>query len=257
MAGLKELKMKKEKLLTIGLILATVILAGVAVLTAYKMATRKPVAPTVPQAKPRAATEACRLSFSVVSPSPTPTGILTPTLTPSPTPTGTVSPTLTPTVTPTGTLAPTSTPTVAATPTPLLGCYRECESDDDCGGTLRCQTISGVKRCLNLDCPGENDCICNVGCWKVCGQDRECADEQRCRSIDGTYRCVNPNCEREQDCECTVAKGPTLTPILTGPMPTGPTPTPVELPEAGVSLPTIVVVVSGVILTIAAFLLAL
>lgn len=254
MAGLKELKMKKEKLLTIGLILAIVILAGVAVLTAYKMATRKPVAPTVPQAKPRAATEACRLSFSVspvLTSTPTPTGSLTPTLTP----TGTLTPS------PTGTLIPTPTstltPTVMPTPTPLLGCYRECESDDDCGGTLRCQTISGVKRCLNLDCPGENDCICNVGCWKVCGQDRECADEQRCRSIDGTYRCVNPNCEREQDCECTVAKGPTLTPILTGPMPTGPTPTPVELPEAGVSLPTIVVVVSGVILTIAAFLLAL
>jgi len=242
--------MRKEKLFTAGLILAIVILATWAVLIAWKIATRKPVAPTVPQVIPRAATPECKLSFSVVSPSPTPTGSFTPT------PTGTLTPTLTPSPTPTGTLTPrptpTLTPTLTPTPTPLLGCYRECKSDDDCEGNLRCQTVSGVKRCLNLDCPGERDCICNVGCWGVCGQESECPEELSCRSIDGTYRCVNPSCEREQDCECGVAQAPTLTP-----KPTGPTPTPIELPEAGVSLPTIGAAVGGIILTLVAFLLAL
>lgn len=245
-------KMKKERFLTIGLVLATVVLASLAVLTAWKIATRKPVAPTVPQKVPRAASPACRFSFSVLSPTPTPTGEVTPTGVLSPTPTGTLMPTQTPTSTP----SPTLTPTITPTPTPLLGCYRECESDDDCEGTLRCQTVSGVKRCVNLSCPGEKDCICNVVCWEICGQESECPEELTCRSIDGTYRCVNPDCEREQDCECAVAEAP---PPAGGfaPVPTGPTPTPVELPEAGISLPTIGAAIGGIILTIVSLLLAL
>ena len=239
--------MKKEKILTSGLILATVILGSLAVITAYKIATRKPVAPTVPQTQPRAANPACRLTFSVQPLStPTPTGLLTPT------PTGTLTPILTPTGTLVPTVTPTSTPTITPTPTPLLGCYRECDSDDDCEGTLRCQTVSGVKRCVNLDCPGEKDCICNVGCWEVCGQNSECPEELDCRSIDGTYRCVNPDREREEDCECGIAEGPTLTPA-----PTRPAPTLVELPEAGISLPTVGAVLGGVVLAVISLLLAL
>jgi len=250
--------MRKERLLTIGLILATVILAILAVLTAYKIATRQPVAPTVPQKVPKAATPECKLQFSVNPPfltsTPTPTGEITPT--------GSLTPTLTPSVTPTGILTPTSTLTPSLTPTststvtptvvPLLGCYRECESDDNCEGTLRCQTVSGVKRCVDLSCPGEKDCLCNKNCWEVCGQESECPEELTCHSIEGVYRCVNPNCDREQDCGCTVAQAPTVTP-----KPTGPIPTPVELPEAGISLPTIGAALGGVILAIVSLLLAL
>jgi len=231
--------MKKEKLLTIGLILATVILAGLAILTVYKMNTSKPVAPTVPQTIPQAAEPAtCELSFSVVQ---------------------------APTLTPTGTLVPTPTltltPAPTATPTPLLGCYRECESDDDCDGdTLRCQTVSGVKRCVNLSCPGENDCVCNVSCWGVCGQDSECPGDLDCQAIDSVSRCVNTDCERDQDCECAGGATPTPTPgglATYPPIDSGPTPTPVELPEAGISLPTIGAVVSGIILAIVSILLVL
>ena len=275
--------MNKEKILTFGLIFGSLVLALVAVVTAWRLKTLEPVAPTVPQAQPKAANSACKLSFSVNPPttptptgviSPTPSGILTPTpslpFSPTPTPTGSITPSPTPTTTqtPTLTLTPSLTPSPSPTskpmptPTPLPGCYHECSSDNDCEGTLRCQSVSGVKRCVNLTCPGEPDCICNKNCWEICGQDRECPENLRCRSIDGTYRCVNQTCEREQDCDCVV---PTSTPtsrlvVVIGsptPQPTGPTPTPIELPPAGISLPTLGAIAGGIILTIVSLLLAL
>lgn len=266
--------MKNEKFLTIGLIIGIIVLALVAVVTAWKLKTTKPVAPTVPQAQPKAANSACKLSFSVNPITPTPTGVISPTpskiLTPTLTPTGSITPSSTPTTTqtPTPTLTPSLSPSPSPTskpiptPTPLLGCYRECSSDNDCEGTLRCQSISGVKRCVNLTCPGESDCICNKNCWEICGQDRECPESLRCRAVDDTYRCVNQTCEREQDCDCAI-----LTPTPTSKLvvvigsptsqPTGPTPTPIELPPAGISLPTLGAIAGGIILTLVSLLLAL
>jgi len=95
------------------------------------------------------------------TPTPTPRVTPTPTLTPTPTPTGTITPTQTPTPTPTGTLTPTQTPT--PTPTPgeeIKKCYEECQYDEDCEGDLFCEEVSGIKRCVNIDCPDESDCIC-------------------------------------------------------------------------------------------------
>lgn len=250
--------MGRKRILASVLIVAVLLLAVLALLTAYKIATRGPVAPTVPHLVPRAATQACRLTFVMrapqLSPSPTPL--------PSPVEFGASSLTTDLTPTPTSPLSPTPSPTETATfslatnltPTVLLGCYQECDSDDDCQGDLRCQSVSGTKRCVNLSCPGEKDCICNVDCWQVCAQDSECPAELGCRLAEGAYRCVNLDCEQEIDCGCDLAAGPTLTP---SPKPTGPTPTRVELPEAGISLPTIGAVLSGIALTIVALFLAL
>ncbi len=111
--------------------LITVGLAVVTFLTSQQLKREEPIAPSVPQAKPRAVENQCRieLTFAVSTPTPTPTGEATPTPTgtpadtPTPTPTGTPGPTATPT--PTGTSGPTSTPTPTlppgaptATPTP-------------------------------------------------------------------------------------------------------------------------------------------
>jgi len=214
-----------------------------------------PTFPPFPTPTPRPTATPTPTPTRTPTPTPTRTPTPTPTRTPSPTPTRT--PTPTPALSPTPTHIPTPTPTAppAPTPTPLLGCYAGCGSDNDCGAAFRCQTVSGVKRCVNITCPGESDCICNKGCWEVCGQDRECPENLRCRSIDGTYRCVNTSCDREQDCDCA---GPTPIPTRPAvPTPSGPTPTPIELPPAGISLPTIGAVAGGIILTIVAVLLAL
>ncbi len=76
-----------------------------------------------------------------------------PTSTPTPTPTSTLTPTLTPTSTPTPTLTP--------TPTILSGCYSTCTSDSNCSGSMVCQNISGISRCVNSSCPYNSDCVCS------------------------------------------------------------------------------------------------
>ncbi len=60
-----------------------------------------------------------RKNYGPSSPTPTPTGTLTPTLTPTPTPTFTPTPTSTPTPTPTFTPTPTATPTATLEPYPM------------------------------------------------------------------------------------------------------------------------------------------
>lgn len=105
--------------------LVTVGLGAVAYLTSVKLKEKKPVAPTVPQATPKAVAPACRLTFAMATPTPTTTGTPAPTPTPTPTPTSEVTPTPTntPTPTPTETSGPTATPTPTQyteqpTPTP-------------------------------------------------------------------------------------------------------------------------------------------
>src|SRR3989344_7839901 len=93
---------------------ATIGLGLIAYLTSQQLTELEPVAPTVPQAKPKAAEPACKLTlaFAATTPTPTPTGEVTPTPTATPTPTPTPGPTATPT--------PTPTTGTTATPTPTL-----------------------------------------------------------------------------------------------------------------------------------------
>lgn len=115
--------MNKKKIVTVLIVIATVILAGVAVYTAIRLyqLRQEAVAPTAP-AEPEAAAlvieECTQLAFTIGE-EPTPTPTETPT--PTPTPTGTVTPTPTGTVTPTptSTPGPTATPTSAPTETPI------------------------------------------------------------------------------------------------------------------------------------------
>jgi len=116
--------MNKKKIVTVLIVFATVILAGVAVFTAIRLyqLRQEAVAPTVPEESEAAAPaieECTQLAFTIGE-EPTPTPTPTPTGTVTPTPTGTVTPTPTstpgPTATPTS--APTGTPIAQATPTP-------------------------------------------------------------------------------------------------------------------------------------------
>ena len=105
--------MNKKRVVTIIIVVATVILAGVAVFTAMRLfqLRQEAVAPTAPTSQPAAAQNnlvACeQLAFTVSAEEPTDTP--TPTTTPTESPTS--SPTPTPTSTATTTAAPTATPT--------------------------------------------------------------------------------------------------------------------------------------------------
>jgi len=110
--------MNKKKIVTVLIVIATVILAGVAVFTAIRLyqLRQEAVAPTAPEESEAAepVIEECTQLAFTIGEEPTPTPTEGPTPTPTPTPTGTVTPTPTGTVTPT----PTSTPGPTATPTP-------------------------------------------------------------------------------------------------------------------------------------------
>ena len=114
-----QIKMKtffKNKIVTVLILVATLILAGVAIFTAYRLyqLRQQAVAPTAPESKPKAAVpEACTaLTFTIATPTPGGSPTPTPTTTGSPTATPSGSPTATPTAT------STSSPTATATATP-------------------------------------------------------------------------------------------------------------------------------------------
>src|SRR6266404_3018337 len=95
----------KKNTTTIIVILATVILAGVAIFTAIKLyQTRQgTITPNAPTSHPAAATvppSTCSLTFEIATPSPSPTGTGQPTATPSPSPVPTASPSPSPSPSP-------------------------------------------------------------------------------------------------------------------------------------------------------------
>ena len=114
----------KNKVVTVLIVTATVILAGVAIFTAYRLYQigTEPVAPTAPESVPAAGgqptptPQACReLAFTITTPTPsvTVTQTVTPTVPVTTTPTEGSTPT--PTEPPRG--GPSSTPTSTSTPT--------------------------------------------------------------------------------------------------------------------------------------------
>ena len=138
------LSQKQKRILLILGVVAVLLLAIIAIITAIRLQQlgTEPVAPSVPKSEPRAEEviptpgpdSACVKTFqialgptltptptSVLSPTPTPTGTITPTVTPTLTPTSTPTPTGTLTPTPTGTLTPTATNTPQPTNTPVPG----------------------------------------------------------------------------------------------------------------------------------------
>ena len=136
--------MKKPigKVGTILIVVATVILAGVAVFTAFRLydLRQQTVAPNAPSSNPKAESvsptpvSACSMSFIISaesSPTPTPTGSSTP------------------------------TPTASATPTPTSSgepnsCGGTCGSNSNCASGYYC--YNGY--CRNPSCPEDTDCVC-------------------------------------------------------------------------------------------------
>lgn len=118
----------KGKAVTVIIIVATIILAGVAIFTAIRLyqLRQRPVAPTAPESRPAAHEQvACQaLAFTISTPTPsstptegpTPSASPTPTVTPTPTTTVTTTPTATPTTSVTTTPGPTNTPTPTEAP---------------------------------------------------------------------------------------------------------------------------------------------
>ncbi len=131
----------KKNWVTVLIVLATVVLAGVAIFTALRLyqLRQTSVAPNVPESRPAAAggvpSQQCTLSFTITaaSGSPTPTGSA------SPTPTSTAS----------------ATPTGTPQPTPL-SCGDTCTSNADCTNSMVCSN----GRCRNPSCLAATNCLC-------------------------------------------------------------------------------------------------
>jgi hypothetical protein len=173
----------------ITLLAITLGLGVVTFLTSQQLSKVSPVAPNVPQVKPKAASEACTISFSIAqSATPTPTSAVGACNTvcgidsdcqswlicshgfcrnPScngkadctciqPTNTPTVVPSSTPVPTATSTPNPSGTPVPTATPVPILGCNYSCTSDSQCQSGLVC---SGGY-CRNNNCTEQSNCTC-------------------------------------------------------------------------------------------------
>ncbi|MBI4058197.1 hypothetical protein HY408_00350 [Candidatus Gottesmanbacteria bacterium] len=145
----------------------SVLLTILALLTALKLRTEKPVAPTVPQKEPQAISgspvPACQLSFTLtlINPTPSPSG------TPNPTPSVSPSPSVTPrpssSSTPTPTTTPSPSPTPSATPgTGGLVCGDSCTNSSECPTGLTCYKTVGQTAgvCRHPSCTLDTDCIC-------------------------------------------------------------------------------------------------
>lgn len=180
---------------------ATLILAVIAIITATKLYQigKEPVAPTVPRPAPAVATPI-------------------PTLEPTPVPECTLKFVV-------AELTPTPTPTL------IPECWNACDINDDCPEVLSCQIVDETKRCVNSDCPEEEDCVCPE---------------------------ATPTPTSTPGPTDTPAPGPTATPMAaatTTPVPSAeatltPTPPKVELPEVGIASPTLLAVLGGIILVI-------
>lgn len=128
----------------------SIFLGALTVAIVYFVTTRQ--APSAPPSKPSAAGQ-CYLVFNFPNPSISPS--ITPTGTPGPSPTPTVTPSITSSPTPTVTQTPSPTPT-----SPPGQCYATCNNDSECQSGTICTEISGVKRCVNSNCPYSSNCTC-------------------------------------------------------------------------------------------------
>ena len=241
--------MNKNKFTIIGIILTTVILAGVAIFTAMRLyQTRQTaVAPNVPSSRPAAQevpANTCSLSFTL-----------------------TIQ-TSTPTATPIKTVTPTATATATAVPE----CNSSCSTCSDCPSGLTCYKPNGstAGNCRNASCTTASNCFCATStptatatatstsiatvtptatsapqCNYACTSNSNCPSSMICYIPSGSTagNCRNTQCLSETDCLCAVA-----TPTATS-QPT--------LPVVGTSWPTLVGTGFGVLVILGSLLLAL
>ena len=121
--------MQKKKIVTVLIVIATVVLAGIAVFTAYRLyeLRQESVAPTAPESKPEAVapqtTSCTQLAFVLGTSEPSASPSDSPTASPSDSPTASPSdsPTTTPTTPPAGTSTPAAGTGTAAPSLPEAG----------------------------------------------------------------------------------------------------------------------------------------
>lgn len=231
-----------KKTLTISvLIIATVALAVISVLTAIRireMGTR-PVAPSVPESKPKAVAELPE----EITPAPVCQTSLTIEVESSPTPTAT------------GTLSPSPTPTTTTTPgptnTPMPGPYCDYLHADKAGGAAP----------LTVKFEGKGYDPTRVKGFRFTfgdGEEKEffgsftssqAQEVSHTYSSAGTYKAVleimddGDHWHTRPECEATIVvtgEGVTVT--------EGPSPTEVTLPEAGIKIPTLGGIILGFLL---------
>lgn len=250
----------KNKFTIIGIILTTIVLAGIAIFTAIRLYQTRNVAPTSSEA----AAGACQLSFTITSQTPTATA------------TATGIRTATPTATPTATA--TATATARA-----VECNQECNTSINppisCEAEMSCYTTSTLRGasgvCRNLDCVEETDCGCpgatatptvtptktptatatattNPQCNNSCTQNTDCPDGLMCNIPSGetSGSCRNTSCLSETDCLCPQ---PTSTATSTYIADIAEQP---ELPSVGTTWPTIVGTAFGILVILGSLLLA-
>ena len=219
-------KMKKSKFTTIGILLTTLILGGVAIFTAIRLyQTRQTaVAPNVPSSEPLAADNSCKLSFSLSISSPT------------------------------------------ATATSAPGCNTSCTTNANCPTGYTCwgEEPGDPKVCRNTTCQWQASCVCptstaiatatatatsNPECNNSCTENTDCPDGLMCSIPSGatTGSCRNTSCLSETDCLCPVATA-TATATSLAEEPT--------LPDAGTSWPTILGTAFGILIILGSLLLA-
>lgn len=266
----------KNKIATIGIIIATLILAGVAVFTAVRLyqLRQQAVAPTAPTSKPKAQEVpiACTLLTFTLGATPTPT------------------PTATPII---GTCQPESglfwcsnhggiALTVDHDVTKWSECLSWCKENMTVANPLCQYNADGPRNCWVNKPPsgGINSCVWVKGtppfgscyqagsptvtptptttgvpnsCNGTCGSDSNC--------LSGYYFCYNGHCRDRscpdrEDCTCPGISTATLKPtatLIAGATPAGEA----ALPSAGISFPTIFGVGLGTLLLIGALILAL
>lgn len=233
MLGIKIMQtFLKKNLVTLIIVLATVVLAGVAIFTAIRLYQLRQtnVAPNAPTSHPAAASSnasTCQLAFTLTVAS----------------------------------SSPSATPTLTPTPTPPPQCNNLCTTPSDCPSGMTC---SGGY-CRNTSCTGESSCICATAtptgtptptpttpgvtptptpvpqCGNTCNSNSDCPSSMICY----TGVCRNPSCTTSGNCICATAT-PTPPSIVVAPPTTTPT-----LPKSGDIAPTVLGIVGGMILLIA------
>lgn len=168
----------KNKYATIGIILTTVILAGVAIFTALRLyQTRtQPVAPNAPSSKPKAAGVTCGGIAGTLCPSGEECIYSDGTThAPNPDASGTCQTAtstkiacslsfsvVTPSPSPTPSHSPSPTPTASPTASPVPQCNTTCTTSSQCPSGLTCYISNGqvAGNCRKSTCTTEADCVC-------------------------------------------------------------------------------------------------
>jgi hypothetical protein len=228
----------KNKFATILVLLATVVLAGIAIFTAIRLYNlrQQAVAPNVPTSRPRAQEEttvqtaaACKLSFTLTTSVTNECGGTC----------GSDSNCNTGLVCSSGLCrnpSCTSQTDCICPGTPNI-CNGTCGSDSNCESGLTC--YQGF--CRNPSCNTVTNCACPGtpnSCGGTCGSDSNCKSGLTCSS----GFCRNPSCTSETDCSCPSTGTSSAQP---------------SLPKAGTSLPSILGISAGTILLIISLALAL